>query len=133
VCLDHFGHGATVPKRRACRPQCRPRRREHAGFGTLSVTVTETTNDHSVAWGVGKVEAGFHAIPTSFSITITDLTHGARVVHTGQGRRQRHAQPADRHCTESPETATAGELGIPGINPNDVIQFAFSAQVVIQQ
>jgi hypothetical protein len=28
---------------------------------------------------------------------------------------------------------TAGEAGIPGINPNDIIQFDFTAQVVIKQ
>jgi hypothetical protein len=35
-------------------------------------------------------------------------------------------------CTSPPETATVGELGIPGVNPSDVIEFDFSAQVVLK-
>jgi hypothetical protein len=98
------------------------------------VTVTTTTNDHSVAWGVGTVSSSLHGIPVSFSGTVTDLT-----THTvldsffqakGHGNGM-HNQPTIT-CTSPPETATAGEMGIPGIDPNDVIEFDFSAQVVIK-
>ena len=34
------------------------------------------------------------------------------------------------HPPTPPETATAGELGIPGLDPDDIIQIQFSAQAV---
>ena len=105
------------------------------GLGTLTVTVTQTTNDHSVAWGVGTVSPGFHGIPVGFTVTVTDLTTGTVLDSFTQekgGGNGMHNLPTVT-CTEEPETATAGELGIPGVNPTDVIQFTFSAQVVIHQ
>ena len=104
------------------------------GLGTITVTVTTTTNDHSVAWGVGTVSNRLHGIPVSFNGTITDLTTGM-VLDTflqakGHGNGM-HNQPTVT-CDSPPETATAGELGIPGVDPNDVIQFDFSAQVVLR-
>jgi len=106
------------------------------GLGTITVTVTTTTNDHSVAWGVGTVSSSLHGIPVSFSGTATDLTTGETldsfsfVQAKGQGNGM-HNQPTVT-CTGAPETATAGDLGIPGLDPGDVIQFAFSAQVVLK-
>lgn len=107
-----------------------------AGLGTITVTVTTTTNDHSVAWGVGTVSNRLHGIPVSFSGTATDLTTGmvldsfsfSQAKGKGNGL---HSQ-ATVTCTSPPETATAGELGIPGVDPNDVIEFDFSAQVVLK-
>jgi len=104
------------------------------GLGTITVTVTTTTNDHSVAWGVGTVSSSLHGIPVSFSGTVTDLT-----THTvldsffqakGHGNGM-HNQPTIT-CTAPPETATAGDLGIPGVNPNDLIEFDLSVQVVLK-
>jgi hypothetical protein len=85
------------------------------GLGTITVTVTTTTN-HSVAWGVGTVSSSLHGIPVSFSGTITDLTTNT-VLDTffqakGKGNGM-HNQPTVT-CTSPPETAKAGELGIPG-------------------
>lgn len=104
------------------------------GLGTITVTVTTTTNDHSVAWGVGTVSSSLHGIPVSFSGTITDLTTNT-VLDTffqakGNGNGM-HNQPTIT-CTSPPETATAGELGIPGLNPTDMIEFDFTAQVVLK-
>jgi hypothetical protein len=104
------------------------------GLGTITVTVTTTTNDNSVAWGVGTVSSSLHGIPVSFSGTTADLTTN-KVLDSffqakGKGNGM-HNQPTIT-CTSLPETATAGELGIPGINPSDVIQFDFSAQVVLK-
>ena len=104
------------------------------GLGTITVTVTTTTNDHSVAWGVGTVSNRLHGIPVSFSGTITDLTAGV-VLDTffqakGHGNGM-HNQPTVT-CDSPPETATAGELGIPGIDASDVIEFDFSAQVLLR-
>jgi hypothetical protein len=104
------------------------------GLGTITVTVTSTTNDHSVAWGVGTVSSSLHGIPASFSGTITDLTTNTVLDTFFQakgGGNGMHSQPTVT-CTAPPETATAGELGIPGVDPDDVIQFDFSAQVVIK-
>ena len=105
-----------------------------AGLGTITVTVTTTTNDHSVAWGVGTVSSRLHGIPVSFSGTITDLTTSTVLDSFFQAKGQgsgMHNQPTIT-CTAPPETATAGELGIPGINPNDVIEFDLSVQVVLK-
>jgi hypothetical protein len=104
------------------------------GLGTITVTVTTTKNDHSVAWGVGTVSHLVRGIPVSFSGTTTDLTTNT-VLNTffqakGKGNGM-HNDPTIT-CTSPPETATAGELGIPGVNPSDVIQFDFSAQVVLK-
>ena len=104
------------------------------GLGTITVTVTTTTNDHSVAWGVGTVSNSLHGIPVSFSGTITDLTTNTVLDSFFQAKgkgKGMHNQPTIT-CTGPPETATAGELGIPGLNPSDVIQFDFSAQVVLK-
>ena len=104
------------------------------GLGTITVTVTTTTNDHSVAWGVGTVSNMLHGIPVSFSGTITDLTTNTVLDSFFQAKGKgngMHGQPTIT-CTSPPETATAGELGIPGIDPNDVIEFDFSAQVVLK-
>jgi hypothetical protein len=104
------------------------------GLGSITVTVTTTTNDHSVAWGVGTVSNRLHGIPVSFSGTITDLTTNTVLDSFFQAKGKgngMHGQPTIT-CTSPPETATAGELGIPGIDPNDVIEFDFSAQVVLK-
>jgi hypothetical protein len=104
------------------------------GLGTITVTVTTTTNDHSVAWGVGTVSNRLHGIPVSFSGTATDLTTGTVLDSfsqaKGNGNGLHNQQTVT--CTSPPETATAGELGIPGVDPNDVIEFDFSAQVVLK-
>ena len=104
------------------------------GLGTITVTVTTTTNDQSVAWGVGTVSNRLHGIPVSFSGTITDLTTNT-ILDTffqakGHGNGMHNQMTVT--CTSPPETATAGELGIPDINPDDVIEFAFSAEVVLK-
>lgn len=104
------------------------------GLGTVTVTVTNTTNDHSVAWGTGKVSNSLHGIPVSFTGTITDLTTDTQLDSFTQAKGQGHGmhnQPTVT-CSSPPETATAGELGIPGIDPSDVIEFDSSAQVVLK-
>ena len=105
------------------------------GLGTITVRVTTTTNDNSVAWGVGTVSNRLHGIPVSFSGTVTDLTTGtvldSFVQAKGHGNGM-HNQGPTISCSGPPETATAGELGIPGVDPDDVIQFDFTAQVVLK-
>ncbi len=106
------------------------------GLGTITVTVTTTTNDHSVAWGVGTVSSSLHGIPVSFSGTATDLTTGTPLTDfsftqaKGNGNGM-HNQPTVP-CSSAPELDTAGDLGIPGLNPDDVIEFDFTAQVVLK-
>jgi len=107
------------------------------GLGTITVTGTTTTNDHSVAWGVGTVSSSLHGIPVSFSGTATDVTTNTVLTDfsflqaKGKGNGM-HNQPTVA-CTSAPEFATAAELGgIPGVNPDDVIEFAFTAQVVLK-
>ena len=105
-------------------------------FGTLTVTVTTTKNDHSVAWGTGKVSSPrLLGIPVSFSGTTTDLTTGVVLGSFSQAKGKGHGM--HRHstvtCTSPPETGTAGQFGITGVNPTDTIEFDFSAQVVVKQ
>lgn len=106
------------------------------GLGTITVTTTTTTNDHSVAWGVGTVSNRLHGIPVSFTGTATDLTTStplpdfsfSQVKGNGNGMQN---QPTVA-CSSPPETATAGDLGIPGVDPSDVIEFDFTAQVALK-
>jgi hypothetical protein len=106
------------------------------GLGTITVTVTTTTNDHSVAWGVGAVSNRLHGIPVSFSGTATDTATGAVLTDfsfsqaKGNGNGM-HNQPTVA-CTSPPQFDTAGDLGIPGLDPADVIEFDFTAQVLLK-
>jgi hypothetical protein len=105
--------------------------------GTFPATVTMTTNDHSVAWGVATISGGTHLIPTSFSFTATDLTAGGTVLFSatnvkGNGNGL-HNQGPVLTCSTPTEFATAGELGIPAnvAPPDDVIQIDMSATAVM--
>jgi hypothetical protein len=98
--------------------------------------VTTTTNDHSVAWGTGKVSSPrLLGIPVSFTGTITDLTTNTVLGSFFQGKGRGHGMHNRQAvtCTSPPETGTASELGITGVNPTDMVEFDFSAQVVIKQ
>lgn len=104
------------------------------GLGTVTVTVTSTTNDNSVAWGTGKISTSLHGIPVSFSGTFTDLTTNTVLFSFAQAKGQGNGmqnQPTVS-CASPPETATAGALGIPGVDPNDIVEQAFTAQVVLK-
>lgn len=104
------------------------------GLGTITVTVTTTTNDHSVAWGVGSDTSGLLGIPVSFSGTVTDTT--ANTVLDSFFQAKGHGNGMHNFstvtCTSPPETATAGDLGIPGIDPSHIIEFDFTAQVALK-
>ncbi len=96
------------------------------------ITVTSTPSENSVAWGVGTVAGGDHFIPTSFAGEGLDLTTGetlfsfSQVKGGGNGLRNQEQIV----CTTPTETATAGDLGIPGVDPGDLIQISFTATVV---
>jgi len=102
------------------------------GNTEIPITVTTTTNDNSVAWGVGTVGKGDHFIPTSFSGTAVDLTTGDTLDSFSQAKGKGNGQHNQDQmtCNTPPETATAGDLGIPGVDPNDVIQFTLTVTVV---
>ena len=105
-----------------------------AGLGTVTVTVTSTTSENSVAWGTGKISTSLHGIPVSFSGTVTDLTTNTVLFEFAQAKGQGNGmqnQPSVA-CASAPETATAGELGIPSVDPNDIVEQAFTAQVVLK-
>jgi hypothetical protein len=104
------------------------------GLGTVTVTVTSTTNNHSVAWGTGKVSTSLHGIPVSFSGTVTDLTTSTVLNTFSQAKGHGHGmhnQPTVT-CSMAPQIGTAAQVGIPGVNPTDMIEFDFSAQVVLK-
>ena len=104
------------------------------GLGRVTVTVTTTNNDHSVAWGTGKVSSSLHGIPVSFTGTTTDLTTGHVLGSFFQGKGHgngMHNQPTVT-CASDPQTGTAADFGIVGVDPTDIIEFDFSAQVVLK-
>jgi hypothetical protein len=84
--------------------------------------------------GQARVSSSLRGIPVSFSGTVTDLTTHtllfsfSQTMGHGNGM---HNQPTIA-CTGPPETATAGELGIPGVDPSDIIEFDNTAQVVLK-
>jgi hypothetical protein len=102
------------------------------GETQIPITVTNTTNENSVAWGVGTVGGGDHFIPTSFSGTVVDLTTGetldsfSEIKGNGNGL---HNQ-AQLDCSTATVTASAGELGIPGLDPDDIVDTSFFVTVV---
>lgn len=104
------------------------------GLGTVTVTVTTTKNDHSVAWGTGKVSNRLHGIPVSFTFTETDLTtHTVLNTFTqakGHGHGMHRAQTIT--CSSAPQTGTAADLGITNVSPTDMIELDFSAQVALK-
>jgi hypothetical protein len=105
------------------------------GDAQYAVTVTSTTNDNSVAWGIAKVSGGDHFIPTSFSGTGVDLTTGQTLFSFSQAKGNGNGMHNQDQitCTTPTQTSTAGDLGIPGVDPTDVIQFSFSATAVHKQ
>lgn len=105
-------------------------------YGTLTVTVTTTKNDHSVAWGTGKVASPrLLGIPVSFSGTVTDTTTNTLLFSFSQAKGKGHGmhRRTTVACTSPPVTTTAAQAGIPNVNPSDIIEMDFSAQVVIKQ
>ena len=65
---------------------------------------------------------------------MTDLTTNTLLFSFNQAKGKGHGmhnQPTVT-CTTPPETATAGEAGIPGVNPNDIIEFDSTAVVVLK-
>lgn len=103
-------------------------------LGTITVTTTVTKNDHSVAWGTGKVSNKLHGIPVSFSGSITDTTTNTVLFTFSQAKGKGHGLHHQKAvtCTSPPVTMTAGDAGIPGVNPSDTVEQDFSAQVVIK-
>jgi hypothetical protein len=105
-------------------------------YGTLTVTVTTTKSDHSVAWGTGKVSSPrLLGIPVSFSGSVTDLTTNTVLFTFSQAKGKGHGMHRQTTvtCTSPPTTTTAGAAGIPNVNPTDTVEMDFSAQVVVKQ
>ena len=98
----------------------------------IPITVTSTNSDNSVAWGVGTISGGDHLIPTSFSGTLVDLTTGETLFSFSQAKGKGKGQhnQAQMTCTTPTDTGTAGDFGIPGVDPDDVVQFSLTVTVV---
>lgn len=74
-----------------------------------------------------------HGIPSSFSGTTTDLTTSTVPDTFAQTKGSGLHNQSTVACTSPPETPTAGGLGgIPGVAVNDVIEFDFTANVVLK-
>jgi hypothetical protein len=98
----------------------------------LTLTVTTTTSEQSVAWGVGTVSRGSHIIPTSFTFRAVDLSAGGTTLVSstqvkGDGNGM-HKEPSIT-CAQSQQT-TAGALGIPNLPPDEVIDLDFIVTAV---
>jgi hypothetical protein len=106
-----------------------------SGYGPLTVTVTTTKSDHSVAWGTGKVSSSLHGIPVSFSGAFINLNTGTGLFSFTQAKGDGHGMNHQSAvtCTSPPETGTAADFGITGVPPDTPVEFDFSAQVVIKQ
>lgn len=107
-----------------------------SGYGTLTVTVTTTKNDHSVAWGTGKVSnPRLLGIPVSFSGAFINLNTGTGLFSFTQAKGKGHGmhRQSTVTCTAPPVTGTAADFGIPGVAPNTPVEFDFSAEVVVKQ
>ena len=102
------------------------------GAETLTLTVTSVDSDNAPAWGVGTISVGTHLIPTSFSFTATDLNTGDVLFSDTQAKGNGNGQHNEQTitCSGVPEQATAGELGIPGVDPSHVVQFDFTVTAV---
>lgn len=99
----------------------------------LTVVTTQTTNDQSVAWGVGTISGGSHLIPVSFSGTFTDTTTNTLLFSFSQSKGNGNGmqnQPTIT-CTQT-TTATAGDLGVPGVDPSDTVVQDFVATVILK-
>ena len=77
------------------------------GLGQVTVTVTNTTNEHSVAWGTGKLSNRLHGIPVSFSGTVTDLTTNTLLFSFNQAKGKGHGM----HRRQAPAAT-----GLPGFS-----------------
>ena len=104
------------------------------GGETLTLTVTSTSNDNGIAWGVGTLSGGTHLIPLSFSFTATDLTTDTVIFTDTQSKGHGNGMHNQTMitCTGVPEQATAGEIGIPDVDPNDIIEFTFTVTAVLK-
>ena len=96
----------------------------------IPITVNSTNSDNSVAWGVGTISGGDHFIPTSFSGTLIDLTTGETLFSFSQAKGKGQHNQAQMTCTTPTDTGTAGDFGIPGVDPDDVVQFTLTVTVV---
>jgi hypothetical protein len=105
-----------------------------AGLGTITVTVTSTKTDHSVAWGTGKFSNRLHGIPVSCTGSVKDLTTNTVLFTFSQSKGKGHGMRKQSAimCTSPPVTSTAAEAGIPNVNPTDTIEMDFTAQVVLK-
>jgi hypothetical protein len=73
--------------------------------------------------------------PDELSFTATDVSANNTVLFSdtqakGNGNGQHNQTQIT--CTGTPESATAGEVGIPGVNPADVIVFNFTVTAVLK-
>jgi len=102
------------------------------GDATYSITVTSQPSDHSVGWGIGTISGGDHFIPTAFSGEAIDLTTGETLFSFTQSKGQGNGMHTQTQvtCSTPTELGTAGELGVPGVDPADEIALTFSATVV---
>jgi len=100
----------------------------------LTVTVTSTTADPSVAWGDAKISGGLHLIPVSFAGTFTDKSQGIELFSfsAAKGSGSGMHNQATITCT-STETGTAADLGgVPGIPDTDTVESDFTAVAVVK-
>lgn len=79
---------------------------------SYAITVTQTSNDNSVAWGVGTVSGGDHFIPTSFSGTFVDTTLGITLDSFSQAKGNGNGQHNQTRltCQTPTDTGTVADF-----------------------
>lgn len=104
------------------------------GDTTYALTVTSTSNDNSVAWGVGTISGGQHLIPVRFAGSAVDLTTGETLFAFDQAKGNGNGMHNQQQisCVGPADREYAGALGIPGVDPGDLIEVTFAVDAVLK-
>lgn len=109
------------------------------GLGTIDISVQDTHSDTN--WGgVQIIGTTGHLIPVSFEFTLEDLTKGTVLFSDSSAKGAGHANNNQTLTTCSQtftgtfaELSEPGEALPPGVDPDDILQFTLTAQVVVKQ
>jgi hypothetical protein len=103
---------------------------ECEGLGTIDLSVQRSDN-----WGaVQIVGTTGHLIPVAFTFTLENLTDET-VLFSETEAKKGHRNQATTQCTLSftgtfEEIAEPGEEPPPGVDPEDILQFTLTAEVI---
>jgi hypothetical protein len=111
---------------------------------SFPITVTNTSNDNSVAWGVGTISGGNHLIPTSFSGSAVDTTVGVTLFSFSRAKGNGNGQHNQMQlaCQTPTDTGTVADFlgGEPlpqewadmGVSLTDEVTITFTVNAVLK-